>query len=117
MLEEIQFRSQGIPRLINSICDNLLLTAFAMETRKATLEMLDEVTADMRLDYPSDRDQQQTFHSDSAYPVREPQVSRIRPLSEIPPDKPEGPSGIFPPVPGIFRYPDLLSLKILLTVG
>ena len=32
--------------------DNLLLTAFAMESRVATLEMLDEVTSDMRLEYP-----------------------------------------------------------------
>jgi len=52
LLEEIHFRSQGIPRLINGICDNLLLTAFAMESRVVTPEMLDEVTADMRLEYP-----------------------------------------------------------------
>jgi len=52
LLEEIHFRSQGIPRLINAICDNLLLTAFAMESKTATLEMLDEVTADLRLVYP-----------------------------------------------------------------
>ncbi len=44
LLDEIHFRSQGIPRLINAVCDNLLLTAFAMESRVATLEMLDEVT-------------------------------------------------------------------------
>lgn len=50
MIEEIHRRSQGIPRLINAICDNLLLTAFAMESKLATLEMLDEVTADMRLE-------------------------------------------------------------------
>src|SRR3954468_7041826 len=50
LLEEIAHRSQGIPRLINAICDNLLLTAFAMESKVATLEMLDEVTHDMRLD-------------------------------------------------------------------
>src|SRR4051794_18453553 len=52
LLDEIHFRSQGIPRLINAICDNLMLTAFAMESRVATLEMLDEVTTDMRLEYP-----------------------------------------------------------------
>src|SRR5664280_3520103 len=52
LLDEIHFRSLGIPRLINAICDNLLLTAFAMESRVATVEMLDEVTADMRLEYP-----------------------------------------------------------------
>src|SRR6516164_2017318 len=33
LLDEIHFRSQGIPRLINAVCDNLLLTAFAMESR------------------------------------------------------------------------------------
>jgi general secretion pathway protein A len=51
IIKEIHHRSQGIPRLINAICDNLLLTAFAMETKTAGLEMLDEVTSDMRLDY------------------------------------------------------------------
>jgi len=55
LMEEIQFRSQGIPRLINAICDNLLLTCFAMETKVATMEMLDEISADLRLDYPAER--------------------------------------------------------------
>jgi general secretion pathway protein A len=52
IIQEIHYRSQGIPRLINAICDNLLLTSFAMEFRTASLAMLDEVTADMRLEYP-----------------------------------------------------------------
>jgi general secretion pathway protein A len=52
IIREIHYRSQGIPRLINAICDNLLLTSFAMESRTATMQMLDEVTADMRLEYP-----------------------------------------------------------------
>ena len=51
IIDEIHFRSQGIPRLINAICDNLLLTCFAAESKTATVEMLDEVTADMRLNY------------------------------------------------------------------
>jgi hypothetical protein len=55
LMEEIQFRSQGIPRLINAICDNLLLTCFALETKAATIEMLDEISVDLRLDYPSER--------------------------------------------------------------
>jgi len=55
MLAEIHVRSQGIPRLINAICDNLLLTTFALETRATTLEMLDEVTTDMRLEWPGRR--------------------------------------------------------------
>jgi len=52
LLPEIHRRAQGIPRIINIICDNLLLTAFALEKRITTLAMLDEVTADMRLDWP-----------------------------------------------------------------
>ena len=66
LIEEIHFRSQGIPRLINAICDNLLLTAFAMESKTATLEMLDEVTTDMRLDYPGQR----PFRPDPGFPER-----------------------------------------------
>jgi len=55
LLREIHVRSQGIPRLINAICDNLLLTAFALESRVATLEMLEEVSEDMRLEWPGRR--------------------------------------------------------------
>jgi general secretion pathway protein A len=55
LIEDICFRTQGIPRLINGVCDNLLLTAFAAATRVCTVEMLDEVSADMRLDYPAER--------------------------------------------------------------
>jgi len=55
MMAEIHLRSQGIPRLINAICDNLLLTAFAQETKISTVEMLDEVCKDMRLEWPGSR--------------------------------------------------------------
>jgi general secretion pathway protein A len=51
LIVEIHRRSQGIPRLINAICDNLLLNAFADASRVATLEMLEEVTNDMRLEW------------------------------------------------------------------
>ncbi|MCE5307764.1 MAG: AAA family ATPase [Acidobacteriales bacterium] len=57
LLSEIYLRSQGIPRLINAICDNLLLNCFALEQRVATLEVLDEVCADMRLEWPGRRPQ------------------------------------------------------------
>ncbi len=52
VLREIHTRSQGIPRVINALCDNLLLTAFALESRQTTVEMLDEVCLDMRLEWP-----------------------------------------------------------------
>jgi hypothetical protein len=73
LLDEIHFRSQGIPRLINAIFDNLLLTAFAMESKVATMEMLDEVTGDLRLEYPG----KNPFRPDSNYPeqiLRRPDV-------------------------------------------
>jgi general secretion pathway protein A len=55
LMAEIHLRTQGIPRVINGVCDNLLLTAFAMETKVCTEEMLDEVCKDMRLDWPGSR--------------------------------------------------------------
>ena len=68
LIDEIRYRSEGIPRLINAICDNLLLTAFAMETRQATVEMLDEVSADMRLDYRGGRAADRALHVEPDYP-------------------------------------------------
>src|ERR1039457_1558696 len=73
LLDEINFRSHGVPRLINAIFDNLLLTAFAMESKVATMEMLDEVTNDLRLEYPG----KNPFRPDSNYPeqiLRRPDV-------------------------------------------
>jgi general secretion pathway protein A len=55
LMTEIHVRSQGIPRVVNAICDNLLLTAFALESRVCSVEMLDEVTNDMRLEWPGRR--------------------------------------------------------------
>jgi general secretion pathway protein A len=57
LLSEIYLRSQGIPRIINALCDNLLLNCFALEERVAAIEMLDEVCADMRLEWPGRRPQ------------------------------------------------------------
>lgn len=55
VLAEIHRRTMGIPRVVNAVCDNLLLTAFAMESRVVTLEMVEEVSADLRLNWPGDR--------------------------------------------------------------
>ena len=52
VLTEVHRRTQGIPRLINSVCDNLLLTAFAMECKQANLEMIEEVSRDLHLEWP-----------------------------------------------------------------
>src|SRR6201995_4487861 len=55
LMAEVHVRSQGIPRLINALCDNLLLTAFALESKTCTVEMLDDVCKDMRLEWPGSR--------------------------------------------------------------
>jgi general secretion pathway protein A len=55
VMAETHVRSQGIPRIINGICDNLLLTAFALETQTTRIAMLDEVCQDMRLEWPGKR--------------------------------------------------------------
>jgi len=55
LLSEIHYRTQGIPRIINAVCDNLLLTAFASETKIATMDYLDEVSSDLRLEWPGHR--------------------------------------------------------------
>ena len=53
MLTEIHRRTGGIPRLINLVCDNVLLVAFAMNSRVVTLPMIEEVSSDLRLDIPT----------------------------------------------------------------
>jgi general secretion pathway protein A len=60
VLAEIHVRSQGIPRVINTICDNLLVTAFALENRVTTLDMLNAVSTDLRLEWDSADAEQKT---------------------------------------------------------
>jgi len=49
VVEKIAFYSTGIPRLINIICDNALLTAYALSARKVSTAMIDEVAEDLHL--------------------------------------------------------------------
>jgi general secretion pathway protein A len=44
--------SQGIPRLINIICDNALLNAYGASRKTVSAEMIDEVASDNRLAEP-----------------------------------------------------------------
>ena len=55
LMAEIHLRTQGIPRIINAVCDNLLLSAFAAETKTCTVTMLDDVCHDLRLEWPGSR--------------------------------------------------------------
>ena len=55
LMAEIHLRAQGTPRLINAICDNMLLSAFAEAQKVCTKEMLDEISRDLRLEWPGSR--------------------------------------------------------------
>jgi general secretion pathway protein A len=48
-VEQIAFYSGGIPRLINIICDNALLTAYADSQKEIAAEVIKEVAGDLRL--------------------------------------------------------------------
>jgi general secretion pathway protein A len=41
--------SRGIPRLINTICENALITAYAQQRPSVTPEIVDDIAADLRL--------------------------------------------------------------------
>jgi general secretion pathway protein A len=60
VLAEIHVRSQGITRVINTICDNLLLAGFARASKLITLDMLDVVSTDLRLEWDMCDRRQQT---------------------------------------------------------
>ncbi len=48
-LAKIYEYSRGIPRIINNLCENSMVAAFAREVRTVTPEMISEVAADFRL--------------------------------------------------------------------
>ncbi|HEX9272922.1 MAG TPA: AAA family ATPase [Candidatus Binatia bacterium] len=48
-LRQIAFYSNGIPRLVNIICDNALLCAYARSQKTVSADMIKEVARDLRL--------------------------------------------------------------------
>jgi type II secretory pathway predicted ATPase ExeA len=48
-VRQIAFYSKGIPRLINVLCDNALLIAFAESRRKVSADLIIEAARDLRL--------------------------------------------------------------------
>ena len=45
----VHFFSRGIPRLINTVCENALITSFAKKSPNVTPETVEEVASDFRL--------------------------------------------------------------------
>ncbi len=48
--------SHGLPRLINTICENALIAAYARQCRSVTPEIIQDVAREFRLDVPPSRD-------------------------------------------------------------
>lgn len=49
-IANIYHHSKGIPRLINTICDNSLISAYAKKLKSVSPEIIDSTAADLRLD-------------------------------------------------------------------
>ena len=49
-VERVHGRSHGIPRLINTICDNALITAYARKLHSVSPEIVETAASDLRLD-------------------------------------------------------------------
>lgn len=63
--------SKGIPRLINIICDFLMLSAFAEETKTISVEMVREVIGDLDFDKNFWAESEIKQPTDSASPLRQ----------------------------------------------
>ena len=60
-VEKIALYSGGIPRLINVICDNALLSCYALSKKKVSAEIIEEVACDLRLVAQPPTERPQTF--------------------------------------------------------
>lgn len=49
---EIYLVSKGIPRLVNTLCENALMLGYGLQLRQITRAVVQEVTSDLRLDEP-----------------------------------------------------------------
>jgi type II secretory pathway predicted ATPase ExeA len=68
-IERIAFCSKGIPRLVNVICDNALVIAFAASQKNISADVIGEVVRDLRIAPGTQVTQNQT---NQAGPVSEP---------------------------------------------
>jgi general secretion pathway protein A len=59
-IAEVYRHSRGIPRVINTLCENALIGAYARQLRSVLPDIIDEVTADFRLNAADSRRAEQT---------------------------------------------------------
>jgi general secretion pathway protein A len=48
-ITRVHRHSRGIPRLINTVCENALITAYARQARTVTPDIIEDIAADFRL--------------------------------------------------------------------
>jgi general secretion pathway protein A len=72
---QIAFYSNGIPRLVNIICDNALLCAYARSQRTVSADMIKEVARDLRLG-----SEVQVTQAETTPPVPASETERDRPV-------------------------------------
>jgi type II secretory pathway predicted ATPase ExeA len=84
-VEAIALYSKGIPRLVNIMCDNALLAAFARGKREISAEIINEVAVDLRLEsQPAEKSSGELLASS---PVRsENELSWLQEAADIPDD-------------------------------
>ncbi len=61
-LEAIALYSRGVPRLVNIICDNALVAAFAAAKQKVSVQMVEELARALRLSMPQPIDTRHPVH-------------------------------------------------------
>jgi type II secretory pathway predicted ATPase ExeA len=88
----IYLLSRGIPRLINSVCDNALLIAFAQQAECVSIPMLREVCTDLDLgDMAAFDEQQAAAVRSSASPFASPSPSSASPFASPAPPRRNSP--------------------------
>ncbi len=65
-IERVHFHSRGIPRLINTICENALITAFAQKLQAVSPEIINDVAVDFRLGVMSPEPSQRNPKKDNS---------------------------------------------------
>jgi general secretion pathway protein A len=81
-VQQIAFYSKGIPRLINILCDNSLLVAYATSQKKVSADIIKETARDLRLESPVQVAKPGTQTADAA--LRESKERKLQALEGIP---------------------------------
>jgi general secretion pathway protein A len=72
-MAEVYRYSRGIPRLINTVCENALITSYARQVRRVTPDIIEEIATDFRLGSarPSPAETSKNNGNNGANPISE----------------------------------------------